>query len=96
MPFIQVVEYTTSRFEEGERLIDEYRAQMADQYKPRRVTVCKDRDRESHYVTIVEFDSYDDAMANSRHPNTDAMAKRLAELADGPPRFYNLDVVRAM
>lgn len=95
MPFIQIIEFTTSRFEEGEKLLDQYRGEMGDRLKASRSTVCKDRDRPNHYVSIVEFDSYEDAMANSRMPETDAMSKSLASLADGPPTFLNLDVVRS-
>jgi hypothetical protein len=33
-------------------------------------------------------------MANSELPETGEVAARLAELADGPPTFRNLDAVR--
>lgn len=39
------------------------------------------------------FDSYDDAMANSDMPTTQEFAQKMMGLADGPPTFYNLDVV---
>jgi hypothetical protein len=95
MPFIQIVDYTTSRFEEGDKLVNQYRTALGDRSKVRRATVAKDRDQDNHYVTIVEFDSYEDAMANSKLPETDALSKGLASLADGPPKFLNLDVVRS-
>ncbi len=44
-------------------------------------------------TTIVFFDSYEDAMENSALPETDQLSKRLASLADAPPRFVNLDVI---
>ena len=94
MPFIQIVDFTTSRFEEGDELVQQYRADTRDRSKVRRGTVCKDRDRENRYLSIIEFDSYEDAMANSQLPETDALAKSLAELADGPPQFLNLEVIR--
>ena len=45
-------------------------------------------------MQIVEFPSYEEAMANSSLPETGAFAERLAQLCDGPPSFRNLDVCR--
>jgi hypothetical protein len=47
-------------------------------------------------VTIVEFPSYEEAMANSARPETDQMAKQLAALCTSGPNFHNLDVVLSM
>jgi hypothetical protein len=41
---------------------------------------------------IVEFASYEEAMANSARPETDEMAKKMSALASGPTKFHNLDV----
>jgi hypothetical protein len=46
------------------------------------------------FVQIVEFASFDDAMANSELPETAAFAERLRRLCDGPMTFRNLDVRR--
>ena len=46
------------------------------------------------YVVVVEFPSYDEAMANSNLPETGELAAKLASLCDGPPTFRNLDVLR--
>ena len=43
-------------------------------------------------MQIVEFPSYEDAMANSELPETAAFAERLRGLCDGPLLFRNLDV----
>ena len=59
-----------------------------------RGTQTRDRDADNTYVQIVEFPSYEDAMANSNMPETGAFAAQLASLCDGPPTFRNLDVVR--
>ena len=45
-------------------------------------------------VTIVEFDSYESAMENSRLPETGEFAQKLGALCDSPPTFRNLDVRR--
>jgi hypothetical protein len=55
--------------------------------------VC-DRDEPGTYLQIVEFPSYEAAMENSGHPETEALAQRLATLCSGPPKFRNLDVGR--
>ncbi len=43
---------------------------------------------------IIEFPSYEDAMADSTMPETGESARKLAALCDGPPTVRNLDVVR--
>jgi hypothetical protein len=42
---------------------------------------------------MVFFDSYESAMVNSELPETQAIAKTFAELADTPPVFHDLDIV---
>ena len=44
-------------------------------------------------MVIAEFETYELAMQNSNRPETDAMAKRMAELCDGPPVFGNYDLI---
>jgi quinol monooxygenase YgiN len=93
MPFIQLIEITSSRVSEIEALTEEWRAQTEGQRTAMRATLTQDRDRPGTYIQIVEFGSYEDAMANSRLPATTAFAQRLAALCDGPPVFRNLDVM---
>jgi hypothetical protein len=54
----------------------------------------KDRDAMNTYVQIVEFPSYEEAMANSDLPETAEFAAQLAALCDGPPTFRNLEILR--
>jgi hypothetical protein len=93
MAFIQIIEYRTSRFDEGEPYVEEYRKTTEGKRTTTRVRVCQDRDNAGHYFTIAEFASYDDAERNSEMPETTKLAEQLQSLADGPPTFYNLDVV---
>ncbi len=44
-------------------------------------------------MNIVFFGSYEEAMENSSHPKVQEFASRMGSLADGPPTFYNLDVI---
>jgi quinol monooxygenase YgiN len=94
MAFIQIIDATSSRVEEIQALEAEMRAATGGLSTPvRRMYVTKDRDRENHYLTIVEFESYEAAMANSNDPRTQEFAEKFAALCDGPPAFYNLDVI---
>jgi quinol monooxygenase YgiN len=93
MAFIQIIEYQTKRFDDVTTLLDKFRANSTASTAPARATVTKDRDRPDTYVSIIEFDSYEKAMENSKRPETGEMAKAMAELCDGPPKFLNLDVI---
>ena len=61
--------------------------------KTLRSVLCEDRDDQGRYINVVFFDSYEAAMENSAMPETTALSKMMAEFADGPPTFYNLDIV---
>lgn len=94
MEFVQIIEYETDRPDEMRALGEE----MRDTGQPRdggptRVTVCQDRDKADRYVTIVEFASYEEAMANNKRPETHEFAMRMQALCKGGPRFVNLDLV---
>ena len=93
MAFIQVIEFSTQKPDEVRALIDEIRSATADRGTVVRADVCTDRDQPGRFVNIVRFESYESAMENSDLPETQDFARRMAELADGPPRFLNLDVV---
>jgi quinol monooxygenase YgiN len=92
MAFIQLIEIETSRPDEVEALVAEWREQTLGRRTAQRGTFTQDRERPNTYLQIVEFPSYEDAMANSDLPETAAFAQRLGELCDGPMVFRNLDV----
>jgi hypothetical protein len=94
--FIQIIEFTTSRAGEFDALLDEWLERTQGKRTATRGVQARDRDRPNTYVQIVEFPSYEDAMANSELPETGEVAARLAELCDEPPAFRNLDVARNM
>lgn len=91
--FVQIIEWKTARMDEIEALVEEMRSQGGPMPMVR-ATLTADRDHPDHYLSILEFDSYAEAMENSNRPETTEMAMRLAELCDEPPKFYNLDVRR--
>ena len=92
MGFVQIIEYKTTRMDEIRELIEKYRANRSEGDAPKAI-VTKDRDRADTYLTIVEFDSWEAAQANSNRPETTEMAQAMGALCDGPPTFYNLDIV---
>ena len=92
--FVQIVEYQTSKFDEMQKLSDEWRAATEGKRSTGRVTICADRDRPNTYLVIAEFPSYEEAMRNNDLPETGEFSGRMAALADGAPTFRNLDVER--
>jgi hypothetical protein len=91
--FIQVIDFRTSRIEEGRAAVDEYRSSTEGRRTATRGILTEDRDEPQHYVNIVFFDSYEDAMRNSEMPETQKLAQTLGGLSDGEPRFLNLEVL---
>jgi hypothetical protein len=92
MGFVQIIEIETTRPEAVEVLVSEWRTKTEGTRTAQRGTFTKDRDRPNTYVQIVEFPSYEDAVANSELPHTAAFAEKLREICDGPLVFRNLDV----
>lgn len=92
--FIQVIDFETDRFDDSDVIFAKWREDIGDDIKAGWSISGKDRDRSNSYVAVVGFASYEDAMANSRHPATQAMSEALAKLATRDSTFRNLDVVR--
>jgi len=92
MKFVQLIEYTTSKPDEMQAVLDEYLAASEGTRVESRGMVARDRDQPGTYFNIVEFPSYDAAMKNSESPETAAMAAKMQKLCDGPPSFRNLDI----
>lgn len=90
MGFVQIIEFKTSRIDEVRALVDKF--DMEDSLA-KGGTVTADRDRPGTYLNIVQFDSWEAAQENSNRPQTSAFAQEMAALCDGPPTFYNLDVI---
>ena len=72
---------------------DEWEAAIGADRKAVRRVMCKDRDSDSRYFNIVFFDSYEEAMENSKHAVTQEFSAKMMALGDGEPTFYNLDVL---
>jgi hypothetical protein len=92
-PFIQIVVYSTQRIDEVRAAGKKFGAGASS--GPNRVIVCASRDTPNRYATVVEFDSYESAMEQSKRPETAEFAALMGSLCDGPPTFYNLDVIES-
>jgi hypothetical protein len=93
MAFVQIIEFRTSQPDEMRKVADEWEKATEGKRKAGRRVVCQDRDHPGRYFNIVFFNSYEEAMQNSSLPATEAFSKKMMGFAEGPPTFYNLDVV---
>ncbi|KLU09394.1 MULTISPECIES: hypothetical protein [Kocuria] len=93
MAFVQLIEFSTSKPEEVEKIVAEWERSSQGNRTARRVLSTQDRDDPNRYTHIVHFDSYESAMENSNLPETQEYARKLTELMDGEPVFRNLDVL---
>lgn len=91
--FVQIIEYETDKPEEMKALRNEMQDDMGEA-APNfgRLVVTQDRDNPRRYLIIVEFPSYEEAMANSNRPEVDAMAQKMNALTKGGAKYHNLDV----
>ncbi|MEU6313179.1 ester cyclase [Streptomyces sp. NPDC047014] len=94
MTFVQVIDYETTRFDEMNALIDRWAEQSSGRRTATHTMIGQDRAARNHYVDMVEFPSYEEAMKNSGLPETDRMFQEMVSLCEGMPSFMNLDVVR--
>ena len=91
MPFIQIIDYETDRADEIDARMRE-QMQIAGDPLFTRLDQTQDQENPRHFVTIVEFPSYEQAMMNNNRPEVDQMARDLAALCTSGPSYRNLDV----
>ena len=94
MTFVQLIECRTDRFDEVNRLMDAWVEQTRGKRTATHAVVGRDRSDASHIVEIVEFPSYEEAMRNSKLPETDRIFREMVALCAEEPTFTDLDVVR--
>lgn len=92
MSFIQIIDYETDRADEIDAAMRNAIAQMPDMGNVLRLEHTRDHDNPRHFMTIVEFPSYELAMENNNRPETDQMARELASMCTKGPEYRNLDV----
>ena len=94
MKFVQILDFETDRIDEMRELAQQQEESMAARSGgPTHRLVLKDRNQPNRYFVVIEFDSYDEAMANSEHPDTTKFAEQMAALCTKPPTFTDCDVV---
>ncbi len=96
MAFIQLIDYETDQAAEIDQAMRNAVSQNQAAMGVVRLEQTQDHDNPRHFVTIVEFPSYEAAMANSIRPETDVMARELAAMCTRGPNYQNLDVRMAM
>jgi steroid delta-isomerase-like uncharacterized protein len=94
MKFVQIVDYKTQRSEDMNQLMDKWVEQTKGRRTATHNIIGKDRSEANHFVEIVEFPSYEEAMKNSHLPETERTFQEMVALCDGMPSFTDLDVVR--
>ncbi|MFK8910237.1 hypothetical protein [Streptomyces sp. YS-3] len=95
MKFAQIIDFETERADEMRELIRQYEERARSEGRklgPTHRTLLRDRSNPNRYLAVVEFDSYEEAMANSDAPETSELAQRLAGLSTRPPVFTDCDV----
>lgn len=93
MSFVQVIEYQTSDLDAVKRVTEEWKNATEGKRTAKRLLLGKYREDDNRVCEVVFFDSYDDAMRNNDLPETQEAAKKLKDIADGEPQFFNLDLV---
>ena len=93
MAFIQIIEFRTSDTERARQVNDDWWRATEGKRTVRREIIARDRSDPDRCFALVFFDSYESAMENSGLPETQAVAEQYAKLSDGPPVFYDLDVL---
>jgi len=92
--FVQIIEMTSSRFDEIDKLDREWHAATEGKRTLRHSVVARDRNNPNRYLVFAFFDSYEDAMKNSALPETSKFAEAIGAFVDGPPSFVDLDIIR--
>jgi quinol monooxygenase YgiN len=93
MPFIQIIETHTSKFDELMALEAEWERATEGKRTLRRSIITRDRTDPDRYLVIAFFDSYESAMVNSNLPETAEFGEKQGALLDTPMAFTDLDVV---
>ena len=93
MAFIQIIESRTKKFDEVQALSEEFFKATEGRRTLQRSIITRDHNDPDRYLIIAFFDSYESAMENSNLPETAAFAEKQMALLDGPPTFFDLDVI---
>jgi len=91
MEFVQTIGFTTKDIDTVRKTFEGAdRSQMVG--NPRSI-LLRDRDNPDRYLSVVTFDSYDDAMKNNDLPYTQEFAAKMREAIGGEPEWGNYDLI---
>ena len=93
MAFVQIIEFRIADIDGARQIDDEWWHATEGKRTVRRELLGRDRSDPSRCFALVFFDSYESAMENSGLPETQASAEQYSKMSDGPPVFYDLDVL---
>jgi len=93
MAFVQIIEFRTADIDRARQIDDEWWRATEGKRTVRRELLGLDRSDPSRCFAIVFFDSHKSAMENSDLPETQESAEQYRKMCDGPPVFYDLDIV---
>jgi hypothetical protein len=93
MAFMQIIEFRTTDIDRARRVNDEWWRATEGKRTVRRELLAHDRSDPSRFFAVVFFDSFESAMENSDLPETQASAQEYRKMSDGPPVFYDLEIV---
>ena len=93
MAFMQIIEFRTSDIERARQINDEWWGATEGKRTLRRELLACDHSDPSYCFAVMFFDSYESAMENSDLPETQASAEQYMKISDGPPVFYDLDIL---
>ncbi|WP_405484748.1 ester cyclase [Streptomyces sp. NBC_00009] len=93
-PGLLLIDCKTARVSDMNRLMDSWVEQTKGRRTATHSIVGKDRSEPDHYVEIVEYPSYEEAIRNLQLPETSRLFHEIVALCDEKPALVGLDVVR--
>jgi hypothetical protein len=93
MAFVQIIEFRTADIEPTRQINQQWRQATEGKRTVRRELLARDHSDPSRYFAVAFFDSYESAMETSDLPETRAAAEQHMKTSEGPPVFYNLDIL---
>jgi hypothetical protein len=91
--YVQIIEFRSANIDAMQDVEERWQQATEGRRTARRAVTCRDRNDPNRYFNLVFFDSYDSAMQNSSLPETQQFSQEMMKFADGPPTFYDLDVI---
>ncbi len=93
--FVQIIDFESQRYDEMKALLEQFEQKMRSQGGsggPTHRIMLQDRERPGRYLAIIEFESYEDAMANNERPEVAELNEQLTAMATRQPVFTNCDL----